>query len=237
MTGVLPPEALDLPLLAAGRSADVYDLGDGTVLRRRRDGASSEVEAAAMRWAGRHGVPVPAVVSVAGPDLVMEEVTGPTLLAQVAARPGAAADAGAVVAAMHRLLDDVPGHPGLPARHTTGATTDRGASWGLLHGDLHPGNIITAPRGPVLIDFTDAGCGPRAADVAETWVLLACYDPGPGQGWSRARRELLTAALSALDADAASRHLRAVTARRHRDPHTTQAEQRAMTELVTRCAT
>ena len=135
----------------------------------------------------------------------MEEVNGPTLLAQVAAQPRAAAGAGALVAAMHHLLDDVPGHPGLPFRHTTSATagTDEDGPGRLLHGDLHPGNIIAAPHGPVLIDFTDAGCGPRAADVA----------------------------------DAASRHLRAVVDRRHRDPHTTQVEQRAMTELVTRCAT
>ena len=43
-------------LVAAGRASEVFDLGDGTVLRRALDGTPSEREAAAMRWAGAHGV-------------------------------------------------------------------------------------------------------------------------------------------------------------------------------------
>jgi Ser/Thr protein kinase RdoA (MazF antagonist) len=42
----------------------------------------------------------------------------------------------------------------------------------LCHGDFHPGNILMAERGPVIIDWVDAARGSAAADVARTWVLL-----------------------------------------------------------------
>ena len=46
----------------------------------------------------------------------------------------------------------------------------------LLHGDLHPGNVLLGPSGPVLIDWTDAGSGPPAHDTATSWLVLACLD-------------------------------------------------------------
>ena len=53
------------PLLGHGRSADVYDLGDGTVLRRYRPaavrGGLVEREAMVMRHLADSGFPVPAV--------------------------------------------------------------------------------------------------------------------------------------------------------------------------------
>ncbi len=56
----------------------------------------------------------------------------------------------------------------------------------LCHGDFHPGNIIMAERGPVIIDWVDAARGSAAADVARTWVLLmghAAYPDTPS--WVR----------------------------------------------------
>jgi hypothetical protein len=41
-----------------------------------------------------------------------------------------------------------------------------------VHLDLHPGNVILTTRGPVVIDWSNAGVGPRGADVATTWILL-----------------------------------------------------------------
>ena len=43
----------------------------------------------------------------------------------------------------------------------------------LCHGDLHPGNVILAPEGPVIIDWFDASRGDPVADVARTSLLLA----------------------------------------------------------------
>jgi aminoglycoside phosphotransferase (APT) family kinase protein len=42
----------------------------------------------------------------------------------------------------------------------------------LCHGDLHPDNVILSPRGPVIIDWPDAGSGAPLADVARTVVLM-----------------------------------------------------------------
>ena len=54
------------PLLASGRAADVFDLGDGTVLRRYRlDGFDCEYEARVMRHVADAGIRVPKVDSTA----------------------------------------------------------------------------------------------------------------------------------------------------------------------------
>ena len=67
------PEPPGRPL-AAGRSADVYDLGGGRILRRYHDRSrSAEREAKIISWAGEHGVPVPEVFDAAGPDIVMAD--------------------------------------------------------------------------------------------------------------------------------------------------------------------
>jgi aminoglycoside phosphotransferase (APT) family kinase protein len=42
----------------------------------------------------------------------------------------------------------------------------------LAHGDLHPGNVLLAAHGPVLIDWADATRGEPLADAARTWLLL-----------------------------------------------------------------
>src|SRR5580692_6881183 len=75
-------------LLGAGRSANAYDLGGGRILRRYHDRSrSAEREAKIISWAGEHGVPVPEVFDADGPDIVMERVDGPTMLADLARCP------------------------------------------------------------------------------------------------------------------------------------------------------
>ncbi|MFJ5875307.1 MULTISPECIES: phosphotransferase family protein [unclassified Streptomyces] len=49
----------------------------------------------------------------------------------------------------------------------------------VLHLDLHPGNVILTRRGPVAIDWCNAGAGDPAADVAMTMVTVGSADvPG-----------------------------------------------------------
>jgi aminoglycoside phosphotransferase (APT) family kinase protein len=53
----------------------------------------------------------------------------------------------------------------------------------LCHGDLHPGNIIMASDGPVIIDWFDAARGDRVADIARTSLLMSTRahgQTGPG---------------------------------------------------------
>jgi Phosphotransferase enzyme family len=77
----LSPAGQPGPPLGFGRSAEIYDLGHGRVLRRYHDRTrSAEREAKIISWAGDHGVPVPEVFDASGPDIVMEMVDGPTML-------------------------------------------------------------------------------------------------------------------------------------------------------------
>src|SRR5207247_257924 len=74
-------------LIGSGRHADVFEYGDGLVLRRYRTGRSAEPEAEVMRLARAQGFPAPAVVLAQGGDLVMERVAGRSMLADLARRP------------------------------------------------------------------------------------------------------------------------------------------------------
>jgi hypothetical protein len=49
----------------------------------------------------------------------------------------------------------------------------------LCHGDLHPGNVIMASDGPVIIDWFDAARGDHVADVARTSLLMSTGAHGP----------------------------------------------------------
>jgi serine/threonine protein kinase len=215
-------------LLGTGRDCDVFDVGAGRVLRRSRSGRDVTDEARTMTWARDHGVPVPEVFDADGPDLVMERIDGPDLLDGLGTRPWRLPSVGTTLAVLHRLLDGVPAptwlHPATPA--------DR-----LIHGDLHPGNVLGSTRAPVLIDWTNARAGERADDVAETWVLLAVMqlpDGGPGRWVELAgRRVLLGSMLRHLDRAAARRALPAVARRRMSDRNTGAAEAAALERLAT----
>ena len=63
----------------------------------------------------------------------------------------------------------------------------------LCHGDLHPGNVILAPDGPVIIDWFDACRGDAVADVARTSLLLAPDDRGCPSHLPGADEAMLTA--------------------------------------------
>jgi len=43
----------------------------------------------------------------------------------------------------------------------------------LLHLDLHPLNVMMAPRGPIVIDLANAARGDANTDVALTWALMS----------------------------------------------------------------
>ena len=180
--------------LAAGRSADVYDLGGGRILRRYHDRARSAAgEAEVISWAGTHGVPVPEVFDVAGPDIVMEKVDGPTMLADLARRPWRLLRHAARLARLHQQVHAVPGLSRLRAPFGDGGA--------LLHLDLHPENVLLSSQGPVLIDWEGAGRGPAEADLAYCWVVVA-LSTVPGSAWQR----LVGRSGQRLFADAVLRH-------------------------------
>jgi aminoglycoside phosphotransferase (APT) family kinase protein len=166
-------------LIGAGRNADVYDIGDGRVLRRYRDGrdpARVATEAGVMVHARASGVPVPEVFDISGPDIVMARAAGPTMLDVLGRRPWTAGAQARLLARLHGLVHQVPA-AGLPVPVAP-------FPWGipgggddvLLHRDLHPANVILTTAGPVIIDWEGATSGPAIADVAMTWVIIGFSD-------------------------------------------------------------
>lgn len=224
------------PLLASGRAADVFDIGEGRVLRRyrneHRDGADALREARLLEHVRRHGFPVPEVFDATERDLVMERLTGPTMLDDLAKRPWTLRRAASRLAELHEQLHDVPVIDDLP--------TPFGGGDSLLHLDLHPDNVIMTPRGAVVIDWQNAGRGPAGADLAKTWIILGTAQVA-GARWKRlisvlGRRLFLGSFLRHVDVHDAERHLSAVAEVWNRNPRVTAAERELATRLATRTA-
>lgn len=203
-------------LIASGRAADIYAAGPGRVLRRKRTGHIPAHEATAMRLAHRHGFPVPEVFAVDGPEMVMERVEGRVLSDSLAERPWRIGPTGRLLADLHRRLAAIP-VDGVEIR------TMFGAPEALVHGDLHPGNVLAGPDGPVVIDWENAAAGPRDADVAITWLLLTVADvdgvnPVVRPLVSTVRRLLVRSFLAAVERPRPAT-VRAVCLHRLEDPH------------------
>ncbi len=190
-------------LLASGREADVYDLGDGRVLRRSRHAA--DTAASVMIRLAQHGFPVPVVYQVTGPDLIMQRISGPSLLTALVAGDVSVAEAAATLVDLHHRLHQIP----------VGTGSNR-----ILHLDLHPDNVLLGPSGPVLIDWTNSVEGPPALDTAVSALILAQVAVGDTDVAILARDLLLAFAPSV---DAVS-ELPAAVRRRRADPAMTARE-------------
>jgi aminoglycoside phosphotransferase (APT) family kinase protein len=154
---LLPPDAQPF---AAGRDADVYALDDSWVLRRYRNGHPVRDEADFMCHVASYDYPVPAVREVDGADMVIQRLDGPTLGDAALAGDLSAAEVGEIHADLHRRLQAIPAPSGTPGRV-------------VVHGDLHPLNVIATADGPVVIDWRNAEEGTAAFDVAMTAIIFA----------------------------------------------------------------
>jgi aminoglycoside phosphotransferase (APT) family kinase protein len=162
-------------LVASGRNADVYAIGDGRVLRRYRDGRDARrvaAEAQVMAHVRACGISVPEVFDVSGSDIVMERAVGPTMLDAVARRPWTLRSHARLLARLHDLVHQVPAASlaGLALWSPFG--DEPGDDHVLLHTGLHPQNVILTGTGPVIIDWEGASYGPAMVDVALTWVIV-----------------------------------------------------------------
>jgi aminoglycoside phosphotransferase (APT) family kinase protein len=153
-------------LIGSGRTADVYEIDEAWVLRRNReDWGDAAAEGAVMEHVRAHGYPVPRVRTGASPDsrasrtdLVMERLTGPTMLEAFVAGAIDAREAGTVLAALLRQLHAIPGRrPGTR----------------VLHLDLHPENVLLTADGPRVIDWGTAEDGDPGLDWGLSAIILA----------------------------------------------------------------
>ena len=95
----------------------------------------------------------------------------------------------------------------------------------LVHLDLHPGNVLLARRGPVVIDWTNASGGDPALDVALTWVICATSGGLAGRVFTQRF-------LRHVDREAARVALPAAVAFRLADGNVTEAERARARRLL-----
>jgi tRNA A-37 threonylcarbamoyl transferase component Bud32 len=113
-----------------------------------------------MRWVAKYDYPVPAVRDIDGPDMVLQRLNGPTLADAAIAGDFTAAQLGEIHADLHRRLQAIPAPSGTPGLV-------------VVHGDLHPLNVIATADGPVVIDWRNAVEGTAEFDVAMTAIIFA----------------------------------------------------------------
>lgn len=201
-------DVASLRKIGDGREAEIFAVDDTTVLRLFRGGraaATLDAEIAAMVAARRVMRSVPEVrgrVEVEGrPGILMERVDGKDALSLIASKPWRVWELGAMTGRVQATLHQTPAPSEVPTlaqryerlrdrilaavpehlREFADATT-RAVPEGdrLLHGDLHPANVLVSPRGPVVIDWPNAAAGDPHADIARTLLMLRVGEPPPG---------------------------------------------------------
>jgi aminoglycoside phosphotransferase (APT) family kinase protein len=223
------PDAELGPRIAAGRDTVIYALGDDRVVRRAADDRSFEREAVVMEHAAAAGYPVPAVHRLAPGEMVLERIAGPTMLEDLGKRPWRLKAHARLLADLHDRLHRIEAPPDLPAFPAAGNA--------LLHLDLHPANVILSPKGPVVIDWTNARRGDPAADLALTWIVMAVFDADETGRLQKAfvsafRKRFVRLFLDAADRDAAAAVLPVVADYRQQDRNIRPAESAALQRLV-----
>ena len=190
------------PMIARGRTAEVFAWGDNQVLKLFHDwmpATGVEREAQSTRLVHDAGLPAPAVEGVVEVDgrrgIVFERVEGPSMLKVLITKPWKmpklARTLAELQAAMHSC--EVPELPSLRGiveeiiRDSVLLSADtREALLKVLeqlpdgnavcHGDFHPDQVIMSPRGPIIIDWSNALQGNPLADVARTSFILQMGD-------------------------------------------------------------
>ncbi|MEV0622826.1 phosphotransferase [Nonomuraea sp. NPDC050404] len=175
-------------LLGVGRSADVYAIGDGRVLRRYRYEIDAGREAAVMAYVAGHGYPVPEVYldESSATDLVMGRLSGPTMLRALLDGEIGLDEGGRMLARLLRRLHEIPAR-------VSGDPGDR-----ILHLDLHPDNVMLTPHGPVVIDWCNTGEGPPARDCGLSALIVAESAVNAERALAGQARELLVALITEL---------------------------------------
>ena len=219
-------------LIAQGRAADVFEYGDGLVLRRYRTAHDCAYEADVMRYVAANGLPVPKVVEAVGPDLVMERVDGVTMLADLSKHPRQLFAHARTIAGLHEQLHAIPTEPWMKRRHPSGDV--------LVHLDLHPDNVMLGPQGPIVIDWSNAGIGSGDAEIADLWLIMSCARV-PGGAFDRAlafvgRSIFVRTFLRAFDKGAVSAALPLAFENRSHDRNMSDEELAKMRRLVAKNA-
>ena len=186
-------------LVGRGRTSDVYAYGRDSVLKVPHidvPGDWPEFEALLTKAVGAKGVAAPEMRDIVEYEdriaVVFERIDGQSMWQQMLDRPSDVSALTRDLADIQRALFTV----GIPERIpelvdrltrkiavaarlsdtdkaealAMTASLPRGAA--LLHGDLHPGNVLMSSTGPVVIDWFDATIGHPVADVLRSSLLM-----------------------------------------------------------------
>jgi aminoglycoside phosphotransferase (APT) family kinase protein len=219
------------PLLASGRDSDIFEYGDGLVLRRSRRGRSMATEARVMEYVREHGFPAPKVHELSNDEteLVMDRIDGPSMLEVLGDRPWTIRRMGFVLGTLHNSLHRIPGPEWV-------RPSPVGAGDQLVHLDLHPGNVLISDVGPVVIDWSNVASGDGNADAALSWLLMSAGTVEAGSVKSAllelARSRMIKAFLQRFDRAKVAAQMPGVVAWKLTDPNMSEVEQEAMRALL-----
>ncbi|MFZ2414227.1 MAG: aminoglycoside phosphotransferase family protein [Candidatus Cryosericum sp.] len=192
-------------LLGHGRTADVYVWKDGSVLKLFVAGFPSRLidqEVEGTRAANVAGIPSPHLIGVITVDgrqgLVLERLTGRTMLAVLGNEPMRVAHYAGVFAELQARINECHSPELTSCREDLARRIARAGvvarvkgdalaileqlpdGDNLCHCDFHPDNVLMTPQGPSVIDWTSAARGTAASDAARTALLLRIADAPPG---------------------------------------------------------
>jgi len=184
--------------IALGRTAEIYPWETGTILKLFYDWfpiSAIQREAEISQQVYQSGLPVPKPGDVLVLNdrlgLIYEYIQGPSLLEMLRCRPWRIIKWTRLFARLQKRVHSISAPALPPLRDRLGEKIRDAAALPsdlkvqvtqllqqqdddnrLCHGDFHPGNIILTRKGPVVIDWIDAGSGHPLADVSRTRYLL-----------------------------------------------------------------
>jgi hypothetical protein len=196
------------PLLAKGRTAEVYAWQENQILKLFYAWCPSQWvqnEIDIGRAMAKSALPVPKLIDVLNVEdrlgIIYERVNGPTMLDLSRKKPWLLFSLARQFAELHTQIHQQDGRDLMPLRSALRATIlqvnnlptelKTGVlqileklpdAFALCHFDFHPGQVIITANGPVIIDWMTAYQGHPLADVARTSIILKISQiPGAGR--------------------------------------------------------
>lgn len=186
-------------LIARGNTSDVWRWSPTTVVKVLRPEIPRDwaaLEADITRRVYEAGLPAPAtdgVIEIDGlPGVVLEHIDGASMWSQMKASPallprlieelvdlqvmihaaGPLAGLPDLATRLHGKIDEAEQLPTHERDEAHGLLADLPTGESLCHGDMHPANILMAPRGWIVVDWFDSAIGNATADLARSSLLM-----------------------------------------------------------------